>query len=75
LEAELGPGSLSEYAEVLKGILSDDPTLSVRGDAAVECWRIIDSVRRAWQADEVPLLEYPAGSHGPSGWPEAGLPS
>jgi glucose-6-phosphate 1-dehydrogenase len=75
LEADLGPGSLSEYAEVLKGILSDDPTLSVRGDAAVECWRIIDSVRRAWQADEVPLLEYPAGSHGPSGWPEAGLPS
>jgi glucose-6-phosphate 1-dehydrogenase len=74
LEAELGPGHLSEYAEVLKGILSDDPMLSVRDDAAVECWRIIDPVRQAWTADKVPLTEYPAGSQGPEGWPEAGLP-
>ncbi len=74
LEAELGPGDLSEYAEVLRGILDDDPTLSVRDDAAVECWRIIEPVREAWARGEVPLLEYPAGSQGPVGWPEAGLP-
>ena len=74
LEAELGAGYLSEYGEVLKGILDDNPTLSVRGDAAVECWRIIEPIRQAWHDGKVPLQEYPAGSGGPSGWPEAGLP-
>lgn len=65
LEAQLGAGYLSEYGEVLKGVLDGNPTLSVRGDAAVECWRIIEPVRRAWKAGEVPLEEYPAGSRGP----------
>jgi len=74
LEARLGAGHLSEYGEVLKGVLDGDPTLSVRGDAAVECWRIIEPVRRAWADGTVPLEEYRAGSPGPKGWPEAGLP-
>lgn len=66
LETELGAGYLSEYGEVLKGILDGNPTLSVRGDAAVECWRIIEPVRKAWSEDRVPLEEYPAGSGGPA---------
>ncbi|MFN8142608.1 MAG: glucose-6-phosphate dehydrogenase [Solirubrobacterales bacterium] len=74
LEATLGAGYLSEYGEVLKTVLDGTPALSVRGDAAVDCWRIIDPVRQAWKTGEVPLLEYPAGSSGPEPWPESGLP-
>jgi glucose-6-phosphate 1-dehydrogenase len=73
LEADFGPGELPEYGEVLKGVLDDDPTLSVRGDTAVDCWRIIEPVQKAWREDEVPLQEYAAGSHGPQGWPVSGL--
>lgn len=74
LEAELGAGYLSEYGEVLKAVLDGNPGLSVRGDAAVECWRIIDPVRDAWRSGEVPMEEYPAGSIGPGSWPKGGLP-
>jgi glucose-6-phosphate 1-dehydrogenase len=65
LRADFGPGNLPPYGEVLRGVLNDDPTLSVRGDAAEECWRIVEPVLAAWRRDEVPLLEYPAGSTGP----------
>ncbi|MDQ3825584.1 MAG: glucose-6-phosphate dehydrogenase [Actinomycetota bacterium] len=65
MEADFGPGDLSAYGEVLKGVFESDPTLSVRGDTAVECWRIIEPVLEAWRGDEVPLQEYPAGSPGP----------
>jgi glucose-6-phosphate 1-dehydrogenase len=66
LEADFGPGNLPPYGEVLRGVLHDDPTLSVRGDSAEECWRIVEPVLAAWRNDEVPLLEYPAGSTGPA---------
>jgi glucose-6-phosphate 1-dehydrogenase len=72
LQADFGAGELPEYGEVLKGVLDADPTLSVRGDTAVECWRIIAAVIKAWHNDEVPLQEYTAGSTGPNGWPLAG---
>ena len=75
LETSFGAGDLSEYGEVLRGVLLDDPMMSVRGDAAVECWRIIEPVRRAWSADRVPLDEYAAGSRGPAGWPDAEAPN
>ncbi|GAA4364974.1 glucose-6-phosphate dehydrogenase [Paeniglutamicibacter cryotolerans] len=68
LEAELSSTDLLPYGEVLLGVLSGDPTLSVRGDTAEECWRIVDPVLAAWAADEVPLEEYPAGGPGPAGW-------
>jgi glucose-6-phosphate 1-dehydrogenase len=72
LQADFGAGELPEYGEVLKGVLDADPTLSVRGDMAVECWRIIAPVVKAWHNDEVALQEYTAGSSGPNGWPLAG---
>jgi glucose-6-phosphate 1-dehydrogenase len=49
-------------------VLASDPTLSVRGDAAEECWRIIEPVQRAWAEDAVPMDSYPAGSTGPKEW-------
>jgi glucose-6-phosphate 1-dehydrogenase len=72
LDAEFGPGDLPPYGEVLRGAFDGDPTLSVRGDTAEECWRIVEPVLAAWRADEVPLGEYAAGSSGP---PDSLLPA
>ncbi|MGL4339566.1 MAG: glucose-6-phosphate dehydrogenase [Rhodoglobus sp.] len=68
LHAELGAGELSAYGEVLAGILEGDTTLSVRGDVAEECWRIMTPVLAAWKKGIVPLEEYAAGSSGPDHW-------
>jgi glucose-6-phosphate 1-dehydrogenase len=68
LEADLGAGRLPAYGEVLAGVLDGDPLLSVRGDTAEQCWRIVDPVLRVWRGGEVPLDGYPAGSDGPAGW-------
>lgn len=75
MENQFGPGRLPPYGEVLRGVLKSEPGLSVRGDMVVQCWRIIEPVRRAWNEDRVPLQEYEAGSSGPEGWPLTGLPS
>jgi len=69
LRADFNAGDLPAYGEVLQGILDGDATLSVRGDAAVEGWRIVAPVLKAWRAGTVPLDEYPAGSDGPRAWP------
>ncbi|MEN3344892.1 MAG: glucose-6-phosphate 1-dehydrogenase [Arthrobacter sp.] len=69
LQAELNVSDLLPYGEVLEGVLRGDPLLSVRGDTAEECWRIVDPVLAAWSRGAVPLEEYPAGTSGPAGWP------
>jgi len=69
LDTTLSPGRLPAYGEVLAGVLDGDPLLAVRGDTAVECWRIIDSVLDAWAKDATPMQTYAAGSQGPEGWP------
>jgi glucose-6-phosphate 1-dehydrogenase len=71
LSATFGAGDLGPYGEVLHGILSADPTLSVRADAVEECWRIVAPVLDAWAKDVVPLDHYEAGSAGPVGWDRA----
>ena len=68
LDAEFGPSELSAYGEVLAELLDGDPTLSVRGDIAEECWRIVAPVLAAWRADRVPLDSYAAGTRGPKSW-------
>jgi len=68
LSIDLGEGELRAYAEVLSDILDNDVALSVRADAAEECWRIIQPVRDAWARGDVPLESYPAGSSGPESW-------
>jgi glucose-6-phosphate 1-dehydrogenase len=72
LTADFGPGALLAYGEVLEGILDGDPSLSVRADTAVECWRIVEPVLAAWHDGRVPLEEYPAGSGGPGDWAPLG---
>ena len=69
LDAHFGDGQLLAYREVLAGILDGDSSLSVRGDSAVEGWRIVAPVVEAWMHDEVPIDSYPAGSGGPALWP------
>ncbi|MFF1572345.1 glucose-6-phosphate dehydrogenase [Leifsonia sp. NPDC058292] len=72
LSVDFGPGQLLAYGEVLEGILDGDPSLSVRGDTAEECWRIVAPVVTAWAKDEVPLQTYRAGSSGPASWKALG---
>ena len=68
LDARFPASELSAYGEVLAELLDGDPTLSVRGDIAEECWRIVEPVLAAWRKDKVPLDSYPAGSRGPRSW-------
>ncbi len=68
LHAEFGPSELSAYGEVLAELLEGDATLSVRGDIAEQCWRIVSPVLAAWRANKVRLDTYPAGTRGPSSW-------
>ncbi|WP_308465101.1 glucose-6-phosphate dehydrogenase [Rathayibacter soli] len=69
LQADFGPGQLLAYGEVLDGLLDGDPALSVRGDAAEQCWRIVAPVLKAWSTNAVPIDDYRAGSRGPAAWP------
>ena len=71
LSTTFAAGELGPYGEVLAGILSDDPTLSVRGDAVEQCWRIVAPVMEAWVENAVRLDEYAAGSAGPEEWSAA----
>jgi glucose-6-phosphate 1-dehydrogenase len=68
LDVDLNPGRLPAYGEVLAGVLDGDPTLSVRGDTAEECWRIVDPTLQAWREGKVPMDEYAAGADGPPNW-------
>ncbi|WP_120519637.1 glucose-6-phosphate dehydrogenase [Arthrobacter celericrescens] len=71
LLAELNASELLPYGEVLEGVINGDPLLSVRGDTAEQCWRIVEPVLAAWAGDSVPLEKYDAGSTGPADWPTA----
>jgi glucose-6-phosphate 1-dehydrogenase len=67
LVAELAPQSVSAYGKVILDVLHCDPTLSIRGDEAEECWRIVEPIMESWAAGTPPIGEYPAGSPGPTG--------
>ena len=69
LNAELSASELLPYGEVLEGVLTGDPLLSVRADTAEDCWRIVEPVIKAWGRGSVPLEEYAAGTSGPENWP------
>ena len=52
---------MQAYGEVLAQVLDGDQLLTVRGDAAEECWRVMAPVIKAWADDAVPLESYAAG--------------
>jgi glucose-6-phosphate 1-dehydrogenase len=66
LVAEFAPQDLPAYARLVLDVLEGEGTLSIRADEAEESWRLIEPVLNAWQANDLPLLEYKAGSDGPS---------
>jgi glucose-6-phosphate 1-dehydrogenase len=67
LESAFPTQELPPYSLLLKEVLEGDSTLSIRGDEAEELWRVVEPVLQAWEREEVPLKEYPAGSAGPAG--------
>ncbi|MCH8626704.1 glucose-6-phosphate dehydrogenase [Arsenicicoccus piscis] len=68
LYAQLSSSEMRPYGEILGRLIDGDLLLAVRGDMAEECWRIMSAVLEAWDAGEVPLEDYVAGSSGPQGW-------
>ena len=65
LTARLDPPELPAYGRLLLDVMEGNAALSIRGDEAEECWRVVTPVLSAWSKDLVPLQEYPAGSDGP----------
>jgi glucose-6-phosphate 1-dehydrogenase len=68
LTTTFNPGRLSAYGEVLAGVLEGDATLSVRGDSAVQGWKVVEPFLTAWRNGDTPLDDYAAGSEGPDSW-------
>lgn len=66
LDTKLAPQEISAYGRLLLDLLRGDLTLSIRDDEAEESWRIVEPILEAWGQRQVPLLEYPAGSAGPT---------
>jgi glucose-6-phosphate 1-dehydrogenase len=66
LETTLAPQALTAYARLLIDVLRGDPILSTRDDEAEEAWAIVEPILDAWRTGRPPLLEYAAGSDGPS---------
>ncbi|MCF6734816.1 glucose-6-phosphate dehydrogenase [Blastococcus sp. KM273129] len=66
LAAQLPPQALSAYGLLLKGLLAGEAALGISDVEAEESWRIVEPILAAWAAGDVPLLEYPAGSDGPT---------
>ena len=65
LDVDLPPARLSAHGLLLQEMLDGDAALSISDVEAEESWRIIEPILAAWDAGEVPLLDYPAGSEGP----------
>ncbi len=49
-------------------MLEGDATLSVRGDSAVQGWKVVEPFLQAWRSGKTPLDDYAAGSEGPESW-------
>src|ERR687893_665947 len=56
----------SAYERLFLDLLEGNTTLFVRADEAEEAWRVSESILEHWDKGLVPLLEYPAGSEGPT---------
>ncbi len=53
------------YERLLLEALRGESSLFARAEEVEACWRIVDSIRQAWDAGISPLQIYPAGSPGP----------
>lgn len=62
---EAGEEGFEAYETLLLSILQGDRTYFLRFDEVEMAWAVLDPVLRAWQAQNVPMAFYPAGSDGP----------
>jgi glucose-6-phosphate 1-dehydrogenase len=68
LSADFAPQNFfSAYERLFFDLLEGNTTLFIRADEAEESWQVVEPILDAWKKGLVPLLEYPAGSHGPTG--------
>lgn len=68
LSADLSTAHMTAYGEVLRYLLDDNQLLSVRADSAELCWKIVAPAIKAFEANDVPIQHYKAGSDGPKDW-------
>jgi glucose-6-phosphate 1-dehydrogenase len=66
LTLDAAPPGRAAYANLLVAMLRGRQMAAIRDDETEEMWRIVEPVLAAWVGDEVPLLEYAAGSDGPT---------
>jgi len=62
------PSHLSPYGRVARALLTDDHSVEVPAGTPQRAWEILRPVLDAFETNEIPLEEYPAGSSGPEGW-------
>ena len=60
-----GPLTHDAYETLLLDAMTGDQTLFIRADAALEAWRIVDPIARAWDEATTDPPIYPAGGWGP----------
>jgi glucose-6-phosphate 1-dehydrogenase len=60
------PPARPAYANLIVQMLEANTALSIRADETEEMWRIVEPVLAAWEAGAAPMLDYPAGSTGPT---------
>ena len=54
------------YEHLLLEAIKGQTTLFIRGDEVEASWRLVDSIRASWNADDLPkLIQYAPGSWGP----------
>ncbi|MFT4687636.1 MAG: glucose-6-phosphate 1-dehydrogenase [Neolewinella sp.] len=53
------------YTRLLLDCMKGEPTLYARGDSVEAAWAFVDPILQAWEANEVPLYSYTAGTWGP----------
>ncbi len=54
------------YERLLMDVVRGNPTLFMRSDEVEAAWHWVESLMESWEASNLPLHHYPAGSQGPS---------
>lgn len=67
-DASFGVASPEAYERLLLDVMKGDPTLFTRNDEIEESWELLAPIFEVWKSkDAPPVLQYEAGSWGPTG--------
>ena len=65
-ESSFASATPEAYERLLLDALNGDPSLFLRRDEVEASWRVVDSIRKAWEVGDMPkLVDYAPGSWGP----------